>query len=166
MSCPDHRRLSELLAAERPDLAARRRAIDHLRGCAACRRAVLAADPSNLFLLLPEPATTPAEVAQMGRTVAALRRVRALERRSAGRRARLPRVAAAGLLAAGLALLAGGGAERPAHPPQVPPSSVLRAAELLPAPLIENLDRPQARIYQLTEEDLSVVMIVDESLEI
>ena len=34
------------------------------------------------------------------------------------------------------------------------------------SPLIEAIDRPQARIYQLGEDDLSVVMIVDESLDV
>ncbi len=33
-------------------------------------------------------------------------------------------------------------------------------------PVIEELNRPGARVYQLTEEDLSVVMIVDETLDL
>jgi hypothetical protein len=33
-------------------------------------------------------------------------------------------------------------------------------------PVIEGLNRPGARVYQLTEEDLAVVMIVDETLDL
>lgn len=33
-------------------------------------------------------------------------------------------------------------------------------------PMIEDLNRPDARVYQLTEEDLAVVMIVDETLDL
>lgn len=33
-------------------------------------------------------------------------------------------------------------------------------------PVIEELNRPGARVYQLIEEDLSVVMIVDETLDL
>ena len=33
-------------------------------------------------------------------------------------------------------------------------------------PVIEELNRPGAKVYQLTEEDFSVVMIVDETLDL
>ena len=43
---------------------------------------------------------------------------------------------------------------------------VTRASEATLPQVIENLRGPQARIYQLTEDDLAVVLIVDESLDL
>ena len=170
MSCPDweglvaHRRQP---SAAEP--AAWPAAIGHLRGCAACRRRAFAADPTLVFQLTPEPVPRPAEVEAMRQGVAALRNATRLRPGGAGRGARGPAIAAGrAAAAAGLLLLAlsqtpsgpsgeataGGG-----HPIAMPP-------ELSLLPVVEDVNRPLARVYQLGSGDLEVVMIVDETLDV
>lgn len=195
-----------------PEPAGWAAAIEHLAldpgdprsGCAACRRAALAADPTLVFRRLPAaaplagPAADP-EVAAVQQAVAALRAASRVGASAAGLAslrplASLPRrdwlrpaarwAAAAGLAAAALLV----GSAGPGHV-AVAPSATLAAraatpltptlagavpvamrgpAELRPAqmPMLEELDRPEARVYQLDGANLSVVMIVDEKLDV
>lgn len=159
----------------------------HFAACSDCRRELLDADPTLLFLGADRLEVSETEVESVRRTVQAMRRTRQLERpmrteRRAGRRSsgRVQRAVAAGFaLAMVLALPAG---ERPPRTPAAVPTAVgeeptavtaffdRRGATLvsdLESPsVLEDLDRPQARVYQLTEHDLAVVMIVDETLDL
>ncbi len=177
-------------------------AIDHLAGgCAGCRRAAVAADPTLLFHRLASPlpaagsSNTPAdpEVAAMQQAVAALRtasrvggqaghaggRLSAIRARGwhgAGRLAAAAGLAAAALLAVprspGAPALA-----RLATLPEAGPALAVAVRPVLTAvpaalrgpqqmPLLEDLNRPDARIYQIDGGNLAVVMIVDEKLDV
>jgi hypothetical protein len=183
------------LAAHRADPrgeepAAWAAALDHLDGCADCRKAALAADPTLVFRRLRAPAlpaAADAEAAAMRQAVAALREASRLgatagadrevetARRYGWTRA-LPRAAAAAALAA--AALAAGSAG-PHHLSPVPAARALvgiaaavpaalavAPAEVSQMPLLEETNRPNARIYQIEDVDLSVVWIVDKKLDV
>jgi hypothetical protein len=149
-------------------------ALAHLPTCAACRRAAVAADPTLVFQLAPPPvaagAEEAAEVARMRAAVAAMRRTAPL-RRAARSRVGGWRAAAAGLLVAVALAQAPRPLERAAAPAvtggvataglelQLPP-------ELRLQPIVEDTDRPEARVYQLSGQGMAVVMIVDETLDV
>lgn len=186
MTCPDwttltaHRLVRD--GIEPPEWQA---ALAHAGGCPACRRAAVAADPTLLFQRLAEPelaasADSPAAlqtIAAMQQAVATLRRAAAAPSQSAGRRRRFGwRVAAAAALP--LCALVLHGVERPgpenlvATRELVPIADVARtasaapSAELVALPLVDELSSPAARVYELGGTDLSVVMIVDETLDV
>lgn len=167
-----HRRRPQ---AEEP--AVWRQALAHLDDCPACRRAALAADPTLLFqrLATPERADRNSDIDERSEVEAALQAVSALRaaRRVEGRRSGVRRVSgwARWAAAAGLALLAlsletqGPGAAF--APDGAAPSLVSR----LPRPPRQPITaaaagQAGARIYHLDGDDLSVVMIVDESLDV
>lgn len=154
--------------------------VAHLRGCVDCRRRALEIDPTFAFSFLEAPEIDGEEVDEIRRTVRAMRRVRELAGKAEGPRHRAKMTTAALLLLAAALLLLPGEAGRrldrssPAGE-SVDPQALLTAAawRLASSPfdpptasLIEDLDRPQARVYQLTEDDLSLVMIVDETLDL
>ena len=166
MTCPDWRAalaLREVDDTHAQWLGARA----HMDTCPKCRRQALAADPTLVFAGAEVLRVSDGEVESIRRAVHAARRVRqterALVRQLSGTGAGL---VAAVLLAMVLLLPA----------TTSPPSAPLAATTPSPifadfwtseaSPLIEAIDRPQARIYQLGEDDLSVVMIVDESLDV
>ncbi len=171
MTCPDWL----ALAAERErdpgtDPAGWAAACAHLELCPACRRAAVAADPLLLFQRLEAPRADAAEVVRMQQAVAALvgaARVARRGRRGGG----LGRVAAAAAVA--LLALAVQSGPRPAPPRAGSDLAALAFADGEPAfspgpapPVLEELDRPEARVYQLPAEGLSVVLIVDSSLDV
>ncbi|MFN7942002.1 MAG: hypothetical protein U0X73_10390 [Thermoanaerobaculia bacterium] len=146
----------------------------HLAECRACREAALAADPTLLFQFLPPVEIEDSEIADLGRAVATLARASEIGRRAPRRAPWIGRAAAAAAIAT-LALLAGAPAQRPgANPARTAGLAPLDAreatdaitAELASQPLVEDLDRPQARVYELPAEGLAVVMIVDSSLDL
>lgn len=160
MSCPDW----TALAARRDedDWAA---AVEHFDDCTLCRREALAADPLLIFRRLPvaelPPAEEQAEIAGVRQAVAAMRKAERLEgrRRFAGWR----RWAAAAVLA-GAALTAG--RDRPAGPRPAAETPAAPVSVMAPAPTLEGVDRPGARVYHMDGEGLSVVMVFDESLDV
>ena len=173
MSCPEWSRLAVLREDEPEGWT---EALEHLDGCQRCRPEALKADPLLVFRRLPvtelAPAEERSEAESMRLAVAAMRNAGRLESRH--RFAGWRRWAAAAVLAlASLAL----GRDRAPHPASgiaaaVPPTaqrvatpaaSATSAAE--PA-AIEGLNRPGARVYHVDGEGLSVVMIVDESLDV
>jgi hypothetical protein len=180
MTCAELDRMApdSLLASELEPVEYRR-AADHLRECPECRRRAVVADPAVLFVDLPSLEVTDAEVEAVRSAVGAMRRARALEEESSRPHGRWWRHAAAAALLAALLLVPG---NTPVYQEAVNGSPGLTggvgeleslidkggflASATEPSSIIENLNRPQARIYQLTEEDLSVVMIVDESLDL
>jgi hypothetical protein len=168
VSCPPPLRWETLVAhrrrraAEEP--AAWPAALAHLRACAPCRRQALAADPTLVFQLQPEPEPFPEEAEDMRRRVAALRR-------AAGVVPPRRRFGAAGRVAAAAVLLLLALAQAPPRPSaETPPGGSLAAlpapADIHLLPVLEDLDRPQARVYELGSGDLRVVMIVDETLDV
>ena len=183
MSCGEWVRLRPWVAArlERGvDLAGPAEEIaapDHLAECAECRRLAYALDPSLVFLKLREPRELNdtagqreiAEIAAMRERVAAMRAMKTKwpgEVRR-GTRARGWRWAAA-------ALLVGAGLAQGDRPAEIAPFPLALAAgpaatvptELELQPVVEELGRPEARVYQFAGDDFSVVMIVDETLDV
>lgn len=178
MSC-ERLSTSSRQAAEFDELSRTERAgaLAHLESCVPCRRAVLASDPSLVFSLGSAGSTSEVgegEVERMRVGVAALRRARGHRAGVSGLVAGLRSAAAAALLA--VALVSSDGVGRaPARSPggsakletgSATPFSRVAGTEPAGSSVLENLDRPLARVYQLTEEDLSLVMIVDETLEL
>ena len=187
--CPDWRTLTaHRHAREALEPAGWPEALAHLDGCPACRRAALAADPTLAFRCLPGLPALPAEseareIESMRQGVAALcaaRRLEAPRERGAWKQW----AAAAGLAAAALCL---GSAPGLPHAPAVPAPSVpalagaRSAAAVVPLaptprfasepvpmpPMVEELNRPAARVYQMDGgKNLSVVMIVDERFDV
>ena len=174
-ACPDW----TALAAHRRDRdgaepAAWGEAQAHLDGCPDCRRAAPAADPTLLFRRLARleaPLDERAEVEAVLQGVTALRAARRVAARSGHGRS-WARWAAAAVLAflalsmdnEGLprALRSAGGA--PSFAAAAVPAAIGRL------PLLDGIEGPDARsdarIYHLEGENLSVVMIVDESLDV
>ena len=180
MSC-ERLSTSSRQAAEFDELSRTERegALAHLVSCVPCRRATLASDPSLVFSLgsvgsTSEVGEEEGEVERMRVGVAALRRARGHRAGVSGLVAGLRSAAAAALLA--VALVSSDGVGRaPARSPggsakletgSATPFSLVAGTEPAGSSVLENLDRPLARVYQLTEEDLSLVMIVDETLDI
>ena len=173
-----------------------REAMVHLDACGDCRDAALAADPTLVFRRLRHAAVEPAaDVDSMRQAVAALRRASRVTAVEAGVEPGSPRRRAAGhrlrQAAAALLLTAAGfgawflGQGEPAHPAAqsavaaaaaepwsaAPLATATRAPrsaeELASRPVFEGLSTPRAAdVYQLGEEDLLVVMVVDETLDI
>jgi len=167
MSCPDWRRLAALREAQ-PELdppgweAIRR----HLASCPACRREAVAADPLLAFTRLAEPPADPGMEHEMQGAVAAMIRAARLEtpRRSA-RAAGLAKLAA-GLGTVALLMFSGSPPGRAPEPGNRAAADALRIDQGPAAAILEDLDRPGARIYELPQDDLAVVMIVDSSLDV
>lgn len=196
MICPDWRALVAARdahpAAESPLWAEARR---HAGRCSRCREAALAADPLLVFARLPERQVSAGEIGDMQAAVAALVRAGrvgqgsdpGLPGRRSSRRAGVAGAAGViGLLpvarlsvfriAAALgicSLLALSGTPR-FHPAALGPLAAATraepealASEALPVgSVVEELDRPGARIYELPQSDMAVVMIVDASLDV
>jgi hypothetical protein len=144
----------------------------------------VAADPTLLFRRLSKiqspPAAEAAEAESIIQAVAAMRTATrmgaGIRPRRAGWRAWRRHVAAAVLVAAALPLGGddgwrlrltghGGSATMSLQEEALQPVAGLAAALELDQPLIENLNRPDARVYQIDSPQLAVVMIVDESFE-
>jgi hypothetical protein len=185
VSCPDWKALAVARAAHpESDPPEWGEARAHLAACPACRAAAVAADPLLLFSRLAPAQETPraADPEMLDGVLALVRASRvaggeapvaASPARSA-RRVRRARIAAAILLASLFAL--SDSARRPASTAAVEPEIVAAesgfelAVESDPAepllPAVEDLDRPEARIYELSEADLAVVLIVDPGFDV
>jgi len=141
----------------------------HLDVCSPCRGRAIEIDPTVVFRELPPLAVSEGEVERMRDAVHILVRNRGLVERVSDPH-RGVRRAAIGLLA-GLALILGpemrrldpGMLANGAHS-----TSGLIATMQMPPPYpsIEDVDPPSARVYQLQDDGLSIVMIVDESLDL
>ena len=145
-----------------------RGALEHLRECGACRERALIEDPTLVFVAGEAVAVSEAEVEAMVADVGNLIRARETERAADSSGRRVWRYAAAAAAAAVMVFLPTFSARQvtgTADTAQVGPAPGADLSES-PAPMIEALDRPEARIYQLGEEDLSIVMVVHESLDV
>jgi len=170
VSCPEWSRLAAQRDHEPEGWAA---ALEHLDACQRCRPEALKADPLLVFRCLPvtdlNPAEERSEAESMRLAVAAMRNAGRLE--SPHRFAGWRRWSAAAVLA--LASLALGRGRTPHSTSVLTAATALPAAQHAAAPpaagepaAIEGLNRPNARVYHMDGEGLSVFMIVDESLDV
>jgi hypothetical protein len=190
VSCPDWRGLAALRRQEPQEdaePAGWAAAVAHFDACPRCRREALLADPLLVFRRLPaaelDEAAERSEVETMRQAVTAMRTARRLDsrRRFTGWR----RWAAAAVLA--LAALSASSESHDRSPLELlaPSPAPLALAPLALAPLalaplapaagpdaghgqetLEGLNRPAARVYQMSGKNLSVVWIVDKSLDV
>ena len=182
MSCPDWSALAALRNEDRRDEAEPAgwsAAVAHFDACPRCRREALLADPLLVFRRLPamelDVAGERSEAESMRQAVAAMRTARRLDsgRRFTGWR----RWAAAAALA--LASLSASSVGRDDRSPlsAMPPMQSMPASPLASAPaaapdaghgqeMLEGLNRPAARVYQMNAKDLSVTWVVDKSLDV
>lgn len=150
-------------------------AVAHFDTCALCRKEALKADPLLVFRRMPAVEIPPAEerleIESMQQAVAAMRTARRLEARSEarGRFAGWRRWAAAAVLAV-VSLSVGRGIQpnksprlAQAAPPLPAAASAVSAVSAPSAQMLDGLDRPEARVYQYDSDDMSTVMVIDES---
>lgn len=161
------------------ELERRQELVEHLRACSSCRRTAAEEDPTVVFSLLEPDSLGSDGITEIQATVRTLRRSRAIEtaERIRSRSSRRTAMAAASLVfALALVPLTGGRPlEDGAEPledavlepqPRAWPEWQAWVDDRTVPPVIEELNRPEARVYQLTEDDLAVVMIVDETLDL
>lgn len=183
MSCPDWNALITHRDTRGEDPAGWSEALAHLEGCSGCRPLALTLDPTLVFRRMAAPRVSEEDVESMLHSVRALRRAQELAPLPAasgldGLRHR-PRLVAIGRLAAAVALVAVGltlgptqslgpmGSSRTAPPVVAAVESFAAGdAELVEGSYIEDLDLPDARVYQLAAEETQVVMIVHPSLDL
>lgn len=174
LSCPDWSRL----AAARNDSAEPEgwaEAVAHFDTCSLCRQEALKADPLLVFRRMAAvpadipPAEERLEVESMQQAVAAMRTARRLETR--GRFAGWRRWAAAAVLA-GISLGVGRDKaprlEQLAVAPPAPTISSASSASMaevaeVAEPVLDGIDRPEANVYQVGDDEFSAVMIIDPS---
>jgi hypothetical protein len=164
-SCPDRptwTRFDELEGSRRAS------ALEHARGCAACRRLLLVDDPSRAFALLAARPIPPAVLERVSSRVASA--IATGDLAASDRTAR--HVAAAGwaaalLLAAGAAGLLSGPSEVPELSTPAVTRAVMASGEIGLQAGVEVLSSPgNARIVDLAVGDTQVVMIFDEGLDL
>jgi hypothetical protein len=173
VSCPDWRQLTARRRREGSDPAEWAEAMAHFDSCLPCRREALAADPLLVFRRLPAvelgAAEERSEVEAVRQAVSAMRTARRLAaRRSFGGWRRWS--AAAVLALAALTVSRD-------KDPQLEMERTVRASLLVPlaqpapargmiAPTIDVLNHPDARVYQMNDHGLSVIMVVHESFDV
>jgi len=194
VSCPNWSALVAFRDARGGDPPGWEENLAHLDACPACRRQALAADPTLAFRRLPRPDVKAADIDAIRQGVAALREASRLGlarpepppaghedgrtdegeprqgRRGWGWLPGATRIAAAVVLVVVALALA------PGNPLTLgdftPITTAAREGVTSPAgveatmPLIEDLDLPDPRVYQIAEEDIQVVMVFDESLDL
>ena len=167
MSCPDWRAVTAWRDGDGAAPAGWRRALEHLKGCASCRRRVAELDPTVLLAAAAAPAP-PMETAEVDALSATVRSMVAAERLTAfrqrpDRRALVAAAVLVALLAAPLGLSRLG--ER-AVAPAAPREIATALPEPVAAPPVEEVQPAGARVYQIGTEELPVVLIFDENLDL
>lgn len=162
-----------------PGRGRRQELVEHLRACPGCRQAAIEEDPTLVFSLLePEPMDEE-QLAAIQSAVRTLRRSRAIDssERPRSKVGGTSAMVAASLLFVVALLPLTDGRRLEEQSERVGDSVTEQHSRAEPGwqrwiddrttpPMIEDLNRPDARVYQLTEEDLAVVMIVDETLDL
>jgi hypothetical protein len=141
----------------------------HLEVCQSCRRTALAIDPTLAFRSAATWQAEPGEIVAIRQAVRTLRRASALDARgddAGGPTRHIGPRAAAALFALVLALHPSTTARNPAEPAPAARGPRLVRVTGPVAPAIEGVDRPDARVYEWGADDLSVVMVVDESMDV
>lgn len=139
-------------------------AMAHAGHCDDCRRAALAADPSLVFLGCSPTDLTEGELTELRRSIPVTVRMMRVDRAASDGAARRRRIAVAAMLVVGVLATATTVSRKQAL--QVEPLSAALPAAPLERPMLEALDRPAARVYELGSDGLSLVMVVDESLDV
>ena len=173
MTCPDWRALAARRASGEEPIEWPQ-ALDHLDGCPDCRHAAPLADPVLLFRRLPTVELAAEEVEEMRLRVQVLRRGRRFEPLLRSRRVTVQRAAAMIALLGGLTLLGGhsGLGSRPGGEPFLAsdPWPYLAATSLtedeIAQPLLEEIDQPFDQVVQWSGEDFSMVLVVDQRLDV
>ena len=179
MSCPDWTALTAHRHEGSPEPEGWSEALAHFDGgCTLCRKAALKADPTLVFRRLAQvPASTMseaqerAEVESVRQAVAAMRaasRLESVEKRKRGR-AGWKRWSAAAALAMLVVTVPSDNARQPADQAaifQAGQAGVADASQAAEMPLEGGVNLPGARVYHLSQDDLAVVMVVDESFDI
>lgn len=164
LSCPDWSRLAAVCDNEGAEPEGWAEAVAHFDACALCRKEALKADPLLVFRRMATVEITPAEerleVESMQQAVAAMRTARRLETR--GRFAGWRRWAAAAVLA-GISL--GVGRDKVPQLEQVAVIETPPAPASVAAPVLDGIDRPEARVYEVGDDEFSAVMVIDPSFE-
>ena len=171
VSCPDWSRLAAARDRENIEPEGWAEAVAHFDSCSLCRKEALKADPLLVFRRMPAAEITPGEerleVESMQQAVAAMRTARRLETR--GRFAGWRRWAAAAVLA-GVSLSVGRDKsprleQAAAAPPAPAVSSASSSASVAAAsaPVLDGIDRPEARVYEVGDDEFSAVMVIDPS---
>ena len=175
MGCPDWSALAARRQHDEPEWAA---AVEHFDACTLCRRDAVAADPLLVFRRLPVVEMTPAEesseVAAMRQAVAAMRTGKRLEaRRSFAGWRRWAAAAVLAVVSLSVSRDREPGLDLMVTVPQAPVSRTSVSRTAMPAaslgasvPVLDGVNRPGARVYHLDSDDLSSVMIFDESLDV
>jgi hypothetical protein len=154
-----------LLRLDEVTEAGRREALEHVRGCAACRRAVVAGDPTRVFTLLavrPVPRDVLDRVS-IGVAAAVRGGGSVPSRLPSARRTRIAAAWAAAALAVVLLLPLGGGS-----PGSVPKgeTAVLAPPEI-PRAGVEVVSPPgQPQVVDLTVGETQLVMIFDPRIDL
>lgn len=164
--------------------AAWQAALEHLEECPSCRARALDADPTLLFHLAgssaaaaPRETAPEGDVAAMRSAVAAMRRAERVEHAAAshaGWRGWVAGIAAAAVLTLGSFGLLEGWKRAEVVPPtaasrvETTGSMASRSVDeaLDDMPVVEGIGSPDARLYQMATGDFTVVMIVDEKLDL
>lgn len=174
MSCPDWTALAAHRHEGGPEPEGWSEALAHFDGgCALCRKAALKADPTLVFRRLAQvPAATMtearerAEVESVRQAVAAMRAASRLESAGKRKRAGWKRWPAAAAVAMMVLTIPSDDPRRPEEQAAIFEAGALAAGPADDMPLEGALNLPEARVYQLSQDDLAVVMVVDESINI
>lgn len=175
MSCPDWTALTAHRHEGSPEPEGWSEALAHFDGgCALCRKAALKADPTLVFRRLAQvPASTMsesqerAEVESVRQAVAAMRaasRLESVQKRKASGWKRWSAAAALAMMV--LTVPAHEGGRQPADKAAIFQAGVAEAGDAEEMTLEGAVNLPGARVYQLSQDDLAVVMVVDESIDI
>lgn len=177
MSCPDwtaltaHRHDGSIGGVEPEGWS---EALAHFdAGCSLCRKAALKSDPTLVFRRLAEvpavrmtEAQERAEVESVRHAVAAMRAASRLgsvrKRKGAGWK----RWSAAAALAMMVLTVPSDNPRQPAEQAAIFQAGAADAGQADDMPLEGAVNLPGARVYQLSQDDLAVVMVVDESIDI
>jgi hypothetical protein len=177
-TCPEWSRLAALRTPQDTEPEGWALAMEHFDGCVHCRPEALKADPLLVFRRLPvaelNPAEERSEVESVRQAVAAMRTASRLEsrRRFAGWHRW---AAAAVLMFASLTV----GRDLPFSPEMTAANAantagIVAPPAALPAPVLsldqdsalEDLNRPDARVYHMAIEGLQAYMIIDEKFDV
>lgn len=142
-------------------------------GCQLCRKAALKSDPTLVFRRLAQvPASTMsesqerAEVESVRQGVAAMRAASRLDSVRKRKGAGWVRWSAAAALAMMVLTIPSDNPRQPADQAAIFQAGAVDASEAQDLPLEGAVNLPDARVYQLSQDDLAVVMVVDESINI
>ncbi len=173
MSCPSW---PSLHARRESDPASWERALAHLDTCSRCFEEALELEPTLLFRQLAGPRLAADEVSAMKKAVANMRRTEPMQHRHQAKISPLWLRAAAlaavllvaSFLRGGGSLPAGTGGESAPAPAAPEPRAAVAAtsAAVDEMPLFEDVDPSLGPIFQVVDDDLSLVVVLSQSQDV